>query len=301
MDKFVCKVLLFALLCFFIADYFYTPKKADTYSYEEVSALFKEYHAFTRGVKNAFKSPYIDNISKRTGDNIWESYEMARKALLFEVYKDYKKTLYCDIDFSNPKSLKYPEHFDFSKLSARNNRIEIEHIVPADTFGSLFFQWTQGDELCYAEDTGPFRGRKCTELTSRLFRIMLSDMYNLYPSLGSLNGIRENKEFRVLGKKAVSEFYPCTFKTDTDSIEVNPQVMGIVARAYLYFEYQYRPIFNLTDEQRFRYWQLSLEHPVTKWECIRSYRIEKIQGRENPFTKNQCLINKMWQDTDLNK
>ncbi len=36
------------------------------------------------------------------------------------------------------------------------------------------------------------------------------------------------------------------------------------------------------------------QYPVEKWECVRTKRIERIQGNENPFVKQPCIEKKLW-------
>ena len=43
-----------------------------------------------------------------------------------------------------------------------------------------------------------FKGRKCVEKVNREYRLMQSDMYNLYPAIGAVNALRQNYNFQML-------------------------------------------------------------------------------------------------------
>lgn len=222
-----------------------------------------------------------------------ESYSRSKRLLLKEVYKDNKKTIYCQIPFDEAGHLIIPEGFDMSKVADRAHRIEIEHIIPAEKFGLYIKQWWKGDNLCVNKEGQPFKGRCCAEKTSRIFRLMQADMYNLYPTVGSLNAIRGHADFGEFPKYFPSLYKSCLIKVADGKIEIPDEAKGVVARTHLYFQEQY-PFFKLTpeDQQLFQKWNLL--YPVSSWECLRTYRIEKIQLNENPFVKSQCIQNKLW-------
>lgn len=222
-----------------------------------------------------------------------ESYASSRNKLFKKVYTDYRYTLYCNIPFDENKKLIFPENFDVSKVSGRVERIEIEHVIPAEEFGSYIKQWWFGDEHCIDKQNIPYKGRKCAEKTSRIFRLMQSDMYNLYPSTGSLNAIRGNAEFTEFPKFFPSLFQNCLIKVSDNKIEVPDQVKGIIARIYLYFEEQY-PFFKIKPEQKSLFLKWDKEFPPNEWECLRTYRIEKLQKNENNIVKKQCIQKKLW-------
>lgn len=222
-----------------------------------------------------------------------ESYTISRKRLFDEVYANYKKTLYCQIPFDENEILSFPKKFDMSKMADRVNRVEIEHVVPAERFGSYIKQWWYGDPLCMDKTGTPYKGRRCAEKTSRLFRLMQSDMYNLFPSVGSINALRGNLEFTEFPTYVPSLYQSCTIKIADGKIEIPNTAKGVVARVYLYFKQQY-PFFELSlqEEELFQKWHT--EFPVTKWECDRTYKIEQIQQNENKVIKQQCIEKQLW-------
>jgi hypothetical protein len=69
--------------------------------------------------------------------------------------------------------------YEVRKQETRAKRTEWEHIVPAWTFGHQRQCWQQG-------------GRKNCVATDKVFRAMEADLFNLYPSVGEVNGDRAN-------------------------------------------------------------------------------------------------------------
>lgn len=222
-----------------------------------------------------------------------ESYNLSRKMLLEKVYKDNKKTVYCEIPFDDKNRLLFPKWFDVSKVADRYNRLEIEHIIPAEAFGVYIKQWWQGDKLCIDKKGKSFKGRKCAEKTSRLFRLMQADMYNLYPSVGSVNAVRGNLDFAKIADYMPSVFGACQIKIADGKIEIPDNVKGVVARVYLYFENEY-PFFKIKEEQKPLFLKWDENFPVTAFECLRTYRIEQLQHNENKPVKDRCIQKHLW-------
>lgn len=224
-----------------------------------------------------------------------ESYQKSRKTLLENIYSDIetKKTIYCQIPFDNSGSFLFPDWFDPSKVIDRSHRIEIEHVIPAEEFGSYIKQWWSGDPHCLNKDNTLYKGRRCAEKTSRMFRLMQSDMYNLFPSVGSINAIRANHEFSEFPKFFPSLFQNCLIKVADNKIEIPDHAKGIVARVYLYFEQQY-PFFKIKPHLKKLFIKWNAQHPVSKDECLRTSKIEKIQRNENIIVKKQCQEKKLW-------
>ena len=117
---------------------------------------------------------------------------------------------------------------------------------------------------------------------------MESDMYNLVPAVGEVNGLRSNYRF---GMVAGNNFIDvCGMKIDKESRTVEPpeQIRGFIARTYKYMDQAYpgHGIIGKSNQKLFDAWDK--QHPVDKWECERCRRIEKIQGNENAVVKEQC-------------
>ncbi len=225
----------------------------------------------------------------------YSSFSKAKNTLLSKVYTDYFKTVYCDADFNakSKKIVKYPDGFDDTVMANRSKRIEFEHIVPAENFGRSFKEWREGHPLCVSKNK-IYKGRKCAEKTNITYQLMQADMYNLYPAIGSVNGLRSNKQYLVLPSNIPSSFGSCHFKIADNKAEPPENAKGIVGRTHLYFEEVYFPRFKLSNRQRYIMVDWHMKHPVTQWECTRTYRIEMLQGSENSITKQACINAGLW-------
>lgn len=107
-----------------------------------------------------------------------ESFNQSKK-LLKEIYKDHQTTFYCGCKY-NPldkdnmidrNSCGYVPRNELTKkgkVNERANRIEWEHIMPAENFGKHLPCWKDGGRKACSKDNS--------------FRAMESDMYNLVPA-----------------------------------------------------------------------------------------------------------------------
>lgn len=219
-----------------------------------------------------------------------QSFSKAKKRLLNDVYQEnsVKRTLYCNAGFDENKAITLPEGFDTSIFTKRSKSVEVEHVVPAENFGRTFLEWREGHPDCINSKGKPFKGRKCAEKINIEYRLMQSDMYNLYPAIGSVNAARKNYNFMML-PDAKSSFGSCDFRVQGRKVQPPENSRGQIARAYLYMENSY-PKYSMSKSQRQLMTAWDKEFPVTVWECERSRRIEKIQGNKNSIMDARCQI-----------
>lgn len=208
----------------------------------------------------------------------------AKRALEDNVVHDHRTTLYCEAPFDEDKLIIQEGWFP------KDTRMSWEHAVPVSEFGSNFPEWTKGHRDCVARGK-PYRGRKCAEKTNPLFQQMQADMYNLFPAVASVNAIRSNREYTELTDESPANL--CGYKTARGKFEPPPHARGQVARAALYMEAQYKN-FSLKPKQKLLFQRWNEEYPVTKWECTRARRIEKIQKNENLLVKIPCKKLGLW-------
>ncbi len=228
-----------------------------------------------------------------TGNQINDSFIQSKKWLEGRVYYDHRITLYCGASFNAEKTICLPEGFTASRFESRVNRVEWEHVVPAENFGRTFTEWRTGDPDCYDIKGNSFKGRKCAEKANKEYRYMQSDMYNLYPAIGAVNAARLNYNFTQFQEDTPSSFGSCLMKIQDRKVEPPPRARGVIGRTYLYFEDSY-PRYRMSKSQRQLMEAWDKQYPVTEWECIRAYRIEKIQKNENKRVKKPCLDNGLW-------
>lgn len=159
------------------------------------------------------------------------------------------------------------------KQETRAERTEWEHIVPAWTFGHQRQCWQNG-------------GRKHCVDDDPVFRAMEANLFNLYPSVGEVNGDRSNFNYGMAS--GVSPQYgQCKTKVDFDQRAAEPrdEVKGLVARTTFYMFDRYQLNMSRQQQQLLMAWDK--QYPVTPWEQERNKRIAAIMGHANPFVTGE--------------
>lgn len=228
------------------------------------------------------------------GNTAISSYPQARKLLRDIVYRDFKRTLYCDATFDTDGTMFLPAGFTTPSHQPRARRMEVEHSVPAENFGRFFPEWRNGHPQCVNAQGKAFKGRKCAAKVNPAFRRMEADLYNLFPVIGAVNAIRSNHKYAVLPDEA-STFGACPMKVHDRKAEPPDWAKGQVARAGLYFDAAYGgEHFRLSRQQRRLFEAWDRQFPVSWWECERARRIEEVQGNEQPYVKRRCFERSLW-------
>ncbi|WP_409281275.1 endonuclease [Pseudomonas defluvii] len=152
---------------------------------------------------------------------------------------------------------------------SRAERTEWEHIVPAWTFGHQRQCWQNGGrEHCVDDDP--------------VFRAMEADLFNLYPSVGEVNGDRSNFNYGMANGVA-PQYGQCKTRVDFDQQAAEPrdEVKGLVARTTFYMFDRYKLSMSRQQQQLLMAWDK--QFPVSSWEKERDRRIAAIMGYSNPF------------------
>jgi len=209
------------------------------------------------------------------------------KLLLFEIYKDRPVTLYCGCSFKGKKPNFFSCGYIPKKNNKRANRIEWEHLVPANAFGQSFSEWRNGHPKCISNKGKKFKGRRCAEKMNDEFRRMQADMYNLYPVIGEVNENRSNFAMGIIEGKT-REFGECDLEIKDRKVEPREDIHGEIARTYMYMDSAYpgRDIISKNNRKLLESWDKS--DPVDKWECERAKMIEEIQGNKNKIVRLKC-------------
>ena len=163
--------------------------------------------------------------------------------------------------------------YEVRKQASRAERTEWEHIVPAWTFGHRRQCWQRG-------------GRKNCVATDPVFRAMEADLYNLYPSVGEVNGDRANFNYGM-ASSAAPQYGQCSTRIDFSERTAEPrnEVKGLVARTTFYMFDRYNLNMSRQQQQLLMAW--SKQYPVTAWERERNARIAKIVGYPNKFVTGE--------------
>lgn len=187
-------------------------------------------------------------------------------------------TIYCGCRITYPKKAKWTIDlkecgYTVRKQSARAQRIEAEHVMPAWEFGHQLKCWQQGGRKNCGKDDD--------------FKRMEGDLHNLYPSVGEINGDRGNFQFSDWNAKPYA-YGKCEMVIDFKDKRAQPpkSSRGQIARAYLYMSQQYG--IKLSNAQRRLYEAWNNIYPPTKQECLRNELIETKQGNLNKFISEKC-------------
>lgn len=201
-----------------------------------------------------------------------ESFSESKK-LLKEIYKDNQTTFYCGCKYDpsnkdnmiDRNSCGYVPRNELTKKGKENeraNRIEWEHIMPAENFGRHLACWKDGGRKACSKDP--------------IFNKMEADMHNLVPAIGELNADRSNFRYGA-DKPKVGMYGECKFEVDFDANRayVRDEIKGDIARAYLYMSKTYN--INLSDQERKLMEAWDKQDPIDEWEIEKNKRIENIK------------------------
>jgi deoxyribonuclease-1 len=220
------------------------------------------------------------------GNESITSFSKAKKLLQKQIYIDHRETLYCGAEFDAKKNVIPPAGFKTNKHKKRAKRVEWEHVVPAENFGRTFSEWRDGHKQCVDSKGKSFKGRKCASKMNNEYRLMQSDMYNLFPAIGAVNAMRSNYNF-VAQVDTKSGFGSCDMKIGNRKAEPPIEARGRIARTYLYMDSTYkRYSMSKSQKQLMNAWDRM--YPVSAWECERAKRIESIQMNSNSIMIDKC-------------
>jgi len=212
------------------------------------------------------------------------------KKLASRIHAEHPFTIYCPCRYSGKtvdlQSCEYSVHKD----ARRARRLEWEHVVPAEAFGKSFAEWRDGAPHCLKRGK-VYKGRKCAG-TNTEFSRMEADLYNLWPSIGELNGLRSNYSMASIADAHPLTFGKCRAKIASRKFEPMDEYKGIVARVYMYMDLTYpgRGVISEKNRPLFEAWDRS--YPVNSWECRRANKINEIQGNVNPILAERCRASK---------
>lgn len=137
----------------------------------------------------------------------------------------------CKINWQGKKGVVDLESCGYKvrKNENRASRIEWEHVVPAWQFGHQRQCWQDGGRKNCAKDP--------------VYRKMESDMHNLQPAVGEVNGDRANFMYSQWNG-GEGQYGQCAMKVDFKEKVAEPpaRARGAIARTYFYMRDQY----NLT-------------------------------------------------------
>lgn len=115
---------------------------------------------------------------------------------------------------------------------------------------------------------------------------MEADLFNLYPSIGEVNGDRANFNYGMAAGVG-AQYGACQTRIDFGSRTAEPrnEVKGLVARTTFYMFDRYNLNMSRQQQQLLMAW--SKQYPATAWERKRNDRIAQIVGYSNPFVTGE--------------
>ena len=208
------------------------------------------------------------------------------KKILLTIHKNNPYTFYCGCSYKNKTPNLSSCGYKIYKNKKRANRVEWEHIVPASRFGKKFETWKHGSLKCITNGK-KFKGRKCTRIMNKNFRLIEADLYNLQPAIGEINQQRQNFKMSIIqGEKR--NYGKCDFEVKNRFVEPSTNIRGDIARTYLYMGDTYSNYIKLTINELSLFSKWNNEDPVDEWECKKSKLIEKYQKNFNKFVVQGC-------------
>lgn len=163
--------------------------------------------------------------------------------------------------------------YQVRKNANRAARIEWEHVMPAWEFGHQRQCWQAGGRKNCSKDPD--------------YRRIETDLHNLQPAVGEVNGDRGNFAYSQWNGSE-KQYGQCEMKIDFKLKQAEPpaRARGAIARTYFYMRDQYHLRISRQQTQLFTAWDKL--YPVTQWECERDQRIARVQGNHNPYVQQAC-------------
>ncbi|CAE1149904.1 deoxyribonuclease I [Serratia sp. Tan611] len=199
------------------------------------------------------------------------------KAAAVKINQDAPGSFYCgcQIQWHGKKGIPNLHGCGFQprKNAQRAGRIEWEHVVPAWQFGHQLQCWRDG-------------GRKnCNK--DPAYRKIETDLHNLQPAIGEVNGDRSNFMYSQW-RGGEGQYGQCPMKVDFKHKQAEPpaRARGAIARTYFYMRDRYQLRLSRQQTRLFEVW--NRQYPVSDWECRREARIAKVQGNHNPYIQQAC-------------
>lgn len=238
------------------------------------------------GVKASLKVKSV-STKKHEGNISIKSFAAAKRHLrnIYEKTSLKKETIYCGCIFNGPTvdpyscGLKNKVKRGKEQYVSRSKRVEWEHVVPASKSIGAFSE-------CRKPSGKPMSRKDCEKTSSR-YRLLISDVHNLQPSVGSLNAHRSNYQFaEISGEKR--EWGKCDFEISSRKVEPRDSVKGDIARTYMYMNSAYPFVGFISNKNKRLFSTWDKLDPVSTEECKRHELLKQVQGNTNPYIENKC-------------
>jgi len=199
------------------------------------------------------------------------------KAFAAEINADAPGSFYCGCKINWQGKKGVPDlnscGYQARKNANRAARIEWEHVMPAWEFGHQRQCWQNGGRKNCSKDPD--------------YRRIETDLHNLQPAIGEVNGDRGNFAYSQWNGSE-KQYGQCEMKVDFKLKQAEPpaRARGAIARTYFYMRDQYHLRLSRQQTQLFTVWDKL--YPVSSWECERDQRIARVQSNHNPYVQQAC-------------
>ncbi len=224
--------------------------------------------------------------AEQGGNKEIASFSKAKK-IAEKIYIEHRITLYCGCKFFGKVIDLESCNYQIREDETRAKRLEWEHVVPAWALGHQTIEWKYGHEDCKTRRGKHYRGRKCATKKNKDFKLRAADLYNLYPSVGEVNGNRSSYKMGIIPGEE-REYGSCDVEINLKTVEPREQVRGEIARTYFYMNKAYPGYDIISSETKPMFDEWNISDPVDFWECKRAKKIEELQGNANEFVKIPC-------------
>ena len=210
-------------------------------------------------------------------DNYHQNNFSQAKAYAAQINADAPGSFYCGCKITWQGKKGVPDlascGYQVRKNANRAERIEWEHVVPAWSFGHQRQCWQDGGRKNCAKDDE--------------YRRMETDLHNLQPAIGEVNGDRGNFMYGQWNG-GESQYGQCAMKIDFKNKLAEPpaRARGAIARTWFYMRDTYKLQMSRQQTQLMTAWNQL--YPVNAWECERDNRIARVQGNHNPYVQQAC-------------
>jgi deoxyribonuclease-1 len=125
-------------------------------------------------------------------------------------------------------------------------------MMPAENVGNHFKCWRE--PICTKKNGQSYKGRACCEKVDAQFWLVESELYNLWPAVGLVNGARANYRYGIVDTP--TEFYGCPMRISVLLRRAEPPnyAKGLVARANLFMSERYGVRLSDSQRQLFEAW-----------------------------------------------
>jgi len=152
-----------------------------------------------------------------------------------------RQTFYCGCKYTKSKVINHAScGYKAKGAASRAKRLEWEHVVPASFFGKTLPCWQNG-------------GRENCKKVSGVFNLFESDIDNLVPAVGEINGNRRDYLFGEVPGEA-RNYGKCDFEIANKIAEPSPQTRGEIARVWLLMRDRYKLDLSPAYERQLKRW-----------------------------------------------